>query len=268
MWGSPIRHSLSPALHNAAYRALGIDAHYSSRDVGADLLSTELTRLSPEYRGISLTMPLKEAVLSLVDNHRGLVGELGAANTIVRGPDGWVLWNTDPEGVAGALQEASLASCDSATILGAGATARSVLCALPRFGVSEVVVYSRDRSRARKTLDYGATKGLSVTWASLDDLATADPSDLVVSTLPHGVSVEGQISQQLVAAAALLDVTYDPWPSGLATRWARSEHPVISGRPMLLHQAVSQIRIFTGGSPDIPLHNEDDVIRSMRQAIA
>lgn len=212
-------------------------------------------------------MPLKETVLPLVADHQGLVDELGAANTVVRGGGGWALWNTDPAGVAGALQEVSLVNCQRATLLGAGATARSVLCALPYFGVADVTISSRDRERAHKTLDYGRSKGLAVTWVGLSDLATVRSSDLVVSTIPHGVSVAGQISQELVATAALFDVTYDPWPSALATLWEGSQQPVVSGRSMLLHQAVAQIRIFLGGNPDTPLPHEDAVIRSMRHAI-
>jgi shikimate dehydrogenase len=268
VWGSPIHHSLSPALHNAAYKQLGLDAYYDLREVSVEHLATTLSEVSPEHRGISLTMPLKEMVLSLVEDHRGLVDELGAANTIVRGPEGWLLWNTDPAGVRGALSEASLAHIDTATLLGAGATARSVLCALPGFGVSAVMIFSRDRARARQTLDYAQSKGLSVSWAPLEQLGGAGPSDLVVSSLPHGVSVAESIPLDLVSSAALFDVSYNPWPSALATVWQGSVHPVVSGLSMLLHQAVAQIRIFTTGNPDTPLANEDRVVAAMREAIA
>lgn len=268
MWGSPIRHSLSPALHNAAYKELGLDAHYDLREVSAEQLASTLAGVPPEHRGISLTMPLKETVLSLVGDHRGLVDELGAANTVVRTPDGWSLWNTDPAGVTGALSEASLVDIDTVTLLGAGATARSILCALPGFGVSAVTIFSRDRDRARQSLDYAQSKGLSVAWAPLEQVGGAGACDLVVSCLPHGVSVAEGILQDLVGSAALFDVSYNPWPSALATLWQGSDHPVVSGLSMLLHQAVAQIRIFTMGDPDTPLANEDRVVAAMRAAIA
>lgn len=268
MWGSPIRHSLSPALHNAAYRELGLNAHYDMREVRVEGLAATMAGVSAEYRGISLTMPLKEMVLPLVADHRGVVDELGAANTVLCGPEGWSLWNTDPAGVRGALSEASLAHIDTVTLLGAGATARSVLCALPGFGVSAVTMFSRDRERARQTLDYGQLQGLAVVWAPLDEVGSAGASDLVVSSLPHGVSVVESIPRDLVSSAALFDVTYNPWPSDLATLWQGSDHPVVSGLSMLLHQAVDQIRIFIMGDPDTPLANEDRVVAAMRAAIA
>jgi shikimate dehydrogenase len=213
-------------------------------------------------------MPLKETVLGLVADHRGLVDELGAANTVVAGPAGWSLWNTDPAGVTGAVDEASLVGLSRAVVLGAGATARSVICALARDGVSAVTICSRDRDRSRLTLDYATSTGCDVTWLALEDLAQAGPAELVVSTLPNGVTVASDIPQALVAGSALLDVTYDPWPSPLAMRWQHSPHPVLSGVTMLLHQAVAQIRIFISGNPDTPLPDEAAVVHAMRDAIA
>lgn len=223
--------------------------------------------LPSDYRGLSLTMPLKETVLGLVGDHRGLVEELGAANTVVAGPAGWALWNTDPAGVTGALQEASLAGISRAVVLGAGATARSVLCALAAQGVSAITIYSRDRQRSRTTLEYARSKGCDVEWAGVVDVVNAGPVELVVSTLPHGVSVASSVPDALVGGSALLDVSYDPWPSELAMRWKSSPHPVLSGATMLLHQAVAQIRIFTNGDPETPLAHEAAVVRAMRNAL-
>jgi shikimate dehydrogenase len=89
----------------------------------------------------------------------------------------------------------------------------------------------------------------------------------VVSTLPHGVSVASSVPDALAGGSALLDVTYDPWPSELAMRWQNSSHPVLSGATMLLHQAVAQIRIFTNGDPETPLPHEAAVVRAMRDAL-
>lgn len=268
VWGSPIGHSLSPALHNAAYRALGVDAHYSAREVTSAGLAGELAGLTPRHRGVSLTMPLKESILELVSDHRGLVDELGAANTVVRGDAGWCLWNTDPAGVAGALGEAGLGDVPTAVVLGAGATARSVLCALPDFGLSSVTVVSRERSRASHTLDYATRLGVSVEWLALDSIAECDPVELVVSTLPHGVDVAENIPAGVVAGSALFDVSYDPWPSSLARLWEAGENPVISGKSMLLHQAVAQIRLFVAGDASSPLPEEDRVLHAMRAALS
>jgi shikimate dehydrogenase len=266
VWGSPVSHSLSPALHTAAYQALGIDARYGYREVTEASLEKELETLTVDFRGLSLTMPLKEAILPLVSDHRGLVDELGAANTVVRDSTGSYLWNTDPAGVLGALADASLPSLDRALVLGAGATARSVLCALGRLGISSVVVASRDEARSEQTLSYATTLGMHVGWCTLGELQQ-HPADLVVSTLPHGVNLAPEVPQSLVDSAALFDVTYHPWPSPLAERWSNSTHPVISGASMLLHQAVAQIRLFVGGDAERALPAEEKVMSAMRRAL-
>lgn len=268
MWGSPVAHSLSPALHNAAYGALGVEAGYSWREVTATELAGELATLPPDFRGLSLTMPLKEAILHVVPDHRGLVDELGAANTVIRADNGWYLWNTDPAGVLGALADAGVHTPSDVIVLGAGATARSVVCAVAELGIARLRVVSRDRERSALTLEYAGHRGVAASWVALEDLSHQDSADLVVSTLPHGVDCASDVSPSLVAAAALLDVTYHPWPSPLARRWESSSHPRIAGTSMLLHQAVVQIRLMVGGSAKAPLTDENLVIEAMRAAIA
>lgn len=212
-------------------------------------------------------MPLKEAILPLVADHRGLVEELAAANTLVREGDGLFLWNSDPAGMTGALAAQGIASAHRAVLLGAGATARSAVRALRDIGVSELVVVSRDEHRARATREYASSRGVSERWVSLEKLGGVTGAELVVSTLPHGVDVSREVSAGLRRDAALLDVTYHPWPSPLATAWSGSARPVIPGSEMLLYQAVIQIRLFTSGDPDRPLVDEDRVIQLMRQAL-
>ena len=268
VWGSPIRHSLSPALHNAAYAALGFSAVYSSREVSGETLAECLHSLAPDFRGVSLTMPLKEAILPLVKDHRGLVDELGAANTIVVDPEGAYLWNTDPAGAAGALREANIGGVSAAIVLGAGATARAIVAALPGTGATSITVVSRDAARAEKTLSYGRSLGLGVEWVDFANLAQVKSADLVVSTLPPGASVAANISDELASMAALLDVTYDPWPSELAMRFGASGAPVVSGKAMLLHQAVAQIRLFVGGDADVALPGEDSIVAQMRAVVS
>lgn len=267
VWGQPVAHSLSPALHNAAYRALGLSASYERREVSVPMLPQALHEHGPGLRGISLTMPLKEAILELVADHRGLVDELGAANTVVGDPGGMFLWNSDPAGVAGALGEMGVDEAPRVLLLGAGATARSVLAALAGCQTAQVTVASRDHDRARRCLEYAAAKGFSEGWLGLGDLEAAGEYDLVVSTLPHGVNVAGSIPGNLPERAALLDVTYHPWPSPLAALWEDSPRPIASGRTMLLHQALVQVRLFVQADPDRPLPSEEAVFAAMRGAV-
>ncbi|MGB8652666.1 MAG: shikimate dehydrogenase, partial [Mycobacteriales bacterium] len=129
--GSPIGHSLSPVLHRAAYAALGLqDWTYDAIEVLPEGLASFLDGLGPEWAGLSLTMPLKQAVLPLLTSASELVGITGAANTVVLRDGERVGHNTDVEGMVAALREAGVASCDRAAVIGAGATAASALAAL------------------------------------------------------------------------------------------------------------------------------------------
>jgi shikimate dehydrogenase len=267
VWGAPISHSLSPVLHNTAYRLLALDASYRATEVDVPALPLALARLDESFLGVSLTMPLKEAVLPLVSAHRGLVEELGAANTVVMGAGGPSVWNTDPAGVTGALGDAGVSAGGRAVILGSGATARAVIVALAEMGWTELVVASRDRVRAARSLEVAKARGLRVSWVSLEEVTGLVGVDLVANTVPNGVDVSGVVSQEIVANAALFDVAYSPWPSLAALRWESSEHPVVSGLAMLVHQAVIQIRLFTTGNPETPLPKEPEILAAMKTSV-
>jgi len=267
VWGKPIGHSLSPVLHETAYAALGIDAVYTAREVDVEALPDRVLGLGPEYFGISLTMPLKEAVLDLIPTHLGVVSQLGAANTIHMTPAGPVLWNTDPAGVIGALADYGITQPRHALVLGAGATARSVVLAVASLGASRVSIVSRDRGRSLPALELAEHLGLEATWLDIEALSGHKDGDLVINTLPNGVDVSGMLSSATVQGAGLLDVTYHPWPSALAQRFSESSQVVISGRSMLVHQAVVQIRIFSTGDPDMALDSEPKVVDAMKLSI-
>ena len=128
--GSPIAHSLSPALHRAAYAALGLDDWtYQAIECAEADLAGLVGSLGPEWAGLSLTMPLKRTVLPLLDHAESLVTVTGGANTVVFRPDGRYGYNTDVQGIVDALTEAGAPAPRGVTILGAGATACSALAA-------------------------------------------------------------------------------------------------------------------------------------------
>ena len=118
--GSPISHSLSPALHQAAYRALGLsDWSYGAHELQVAELPGFVSGLGPQWAGLSLTMPLKEAAFEVADEVSDLAREVGAINTLVRAPDGgWSGDNTDVYGVSQALREAGCAHVSSSLVLG------------------------------------------------------------------------------------------------------------------------------------------------------
>ncbi|MCL2454194.1 MAG: shikimate dehydrogenase [Micrococcales bacterium] len=261
--GHPVSHSLSPALHGAAYAALGLDGWvYERHDVDEDGLAGFLDGLDPSWAGLSLTMPLKRVVLDLADHVEPLAGAVGAANTLLLGPGGRVAVNTDVHGIVAAFREAGVTSATSGAVIGGGATAASALAALGELGVRAPVVLVRSVARAGRLMPLGARMGLDV---SLRRLSTA-PShvagvDVVVSTVPGGTDeLETALDR---VSGALLDVRYDQRPTPLSLAWRRAGGLAVGGERMLLHQAAEQVRLMTGRTAPL-----DAMDRALTEALA
>jgi shikimate dehydrogenase len=259
--GSPVVHSLSPVLHRAAYRELGLDDWtYEAIECDEAGLAGLVESLDEEWAGLSLTMPLKRTVLPLLDHADPLVEVTGGANTVVFRHDGRYGYNTDVQGVVDALTEAGALAPGSVTILGGGATACSALAALPELGASGADVFVRDPSRAGGLLAAAERLHLRVRlrpFACLEagyplaapSAAAPDPAlGLLISTVPAGVADDFAERIRLTgrAPAALLDVVYNPWPTPLAQAASAAGAMVANGFAMLLHQAAGQVELMTG----------------------
>ncbi|MFC4555162.1 shikimate dehydrogenase [Georgenia faecalis] len=257
--GRPVAHSLSPVLHHAAYRALGLDWVYGRAEAGEEDLAGLLAALDDQWAGLSLTMPLKHAALGHLDVVDELAEVVGAVNTVLVQPGArggrpiLVGANTDVYGIVAALREAAPDGWRprTAVVLGAGATAASSLAALGQLGATAPVVVARSAARAAGTLQAGRRMGVDVTLRPWSDAAAAVAgADVVVSTLPAGGADE--LAAVLGAGpaarpgAVLLDVAYDPWPSALASTWAAAGGLVAPGWGMLLHQGAEQVRLMSG----------------------
>ena len=236
--GRPIAHSLSPRLHRAAYAALHLDWTYDAVEVDEHQLPGFLDGLDDSWAGLSLTMPLKQAVLPLLDHVSDLARDVAAANTVVLAGGRREGHNTDVAGIVAALAEAGVGQVERAVVLGGGATARSALAALAQLRVTSPVLVVR--SEPTQTLAAAARLGLTpaVTGPSPDVLRGCD---LLISTLPPGAA--DAFAPQVRDVPALLDVVYDPWPTPLA---AACEGVVVPGSAMLLHQAARQVELMTG----------------------
>ncbi|MFC9463996.1 shikimate dehydrogenase [Streptomyces coelicoflavus] len=248
--GSPIAHSLSPVLHRAAYAELGLtDWTYDRFDVDEAALPGFFAELGPEWAGLSLTMPLKRAVIPLLDGVSETAASVDAVNTVVFGEDGRKTGdNTDIPGIVAALREHGVEKVENAAILGAGATASSALAALARICTGEVTVYVRSGARAAEMRGWAERLDVEVRIADWADAGEALHAPLVVATTPAGAT------DALAAAvperpATLFDVLYDPWPTALAARWSAYGGAVVSGLDLLLHQAVLQVEQMTGRAP-------------------
>ncbi|MFG2308308.1 shikimate dehydrogenase [Streptomyces sp. NPDC048566] len=248
--GSPIAHSLSPVLHRAAYRELGLGAWtYDRFEVDEESLAGFLGGLGPEWAGLSLTMPLKRAVIPLLDEISGTAASVEAVNTVVVAEDGRRTGdNTDIPGMVAALRERGIEQVDSAAVLGAGATASSALAALARICTGEVVAYVRSAERAAEMRRWGERLGVDVRTADWTDAAEALRAPLVVATTPAGTTDALAVAVP-ERPATLFDVLYDPWPTRLAARWSASGGAVVGGLDLLVHQAVLQVEQMTGCRP-------------------
>ncbi|GAA4994702.1 shikimate dehydrogenase [Streptomyces hyderabadensis] len=248
--GSPIAHSLSPVLHRAAYAELGLaDWTYDRFEVDEAALPGFFEELGPEWAGLSLTMPLKRAVIPLLDSVSATAASVDAVNTVVFTEDGRRTGdNTDIPGIVAALREHGVEKTESAAILGAGATASSALAALGRICTGEIAVYVRSAARAAEMRGWAERLDVDVRIADWADAAEALRAPLVVATTPAGAT------DTLAAAVpemptTLFDVLYDPWPTALAARWSAYGGAVVSGLDLLIHQAVLQVEQMTGRSP-------------------
>jgi shikimate dehydrogenase len=225
--------------------------------------------LDADWRGLSLTMPLKREVMPLLDEHSALVEEVGAANTVLLRDGRRVGFNTDIPGIVAAFRESGVHALETVQVLGAGATSASVLSAVSRLGATRVQVSARDTAKAAFALEPLAARlgiDLTVRRFGMSDRALIVP-DAVISTLPGGTEFDLAFPEPVRADAVLFDVAYDPWPSALARSWADAGGTVISGLLMLLHQAVGQVRIFTSGDPDAELPDQQRVVTRMRAAV-
>ena len=248
--GKPIAHSLSPVLHRAAYEELGLTGwSYDRFELDEAALPGFVEKLGPEWAGLSVTMPLKRAVIPLLDGISDTAASVEAVNTVVFTEDGRRLGdNTDIPGMVAALRERGIEQVDSAAILGAGATASSALAALARICTGEVVAYVRSDARAAEMRQWGERLDVDVRTADWADAAEALRAPLVIATTPAGAT-DALAHAVPERPAALFDVLYDPWPTELAARWSMIGGAVVSGLDLLVHQAVLQVEQMTGRKP-------------------
>lgn len=241
--GSPIEHSLSPALHLAAYNALGLNWDYGRVEVARGELATFVAELDDLWRGLSVTMPLKEEALALADSADEMARATHVANTLVRTSDGqWRAFNTDVLGIVESIRQVAPGrSFDQALILGSGATARSAIVALARLGVRRVMIAARRPEGGAAVAELAAERSMTVTV--IDAHPRSINADLVVSTIPADAAAPWADVGEDFTGAVLLDVTYAPWPTTLARAWSG---PVASGLDLLVHQALAQVQVMTG----------------------
>jgi shikimate dehydrogenase len=220
------------------------DWTYTAHDCGTDELAEFVAGLDSSWRGLSLTMPLKEVALTVASSVTPIASALGAANTLVRVSDGWRAENTDAPGMVDALRWAGVTRADRVAILVAGGTARAALAAAASLGANEVVVYARRATAVDELLPVSAAVGVTLVGAPWSSAADAGAAAVVVSTVPRGVGDDLAVAWR--AGGVLFDALYDPWPTPLAASAQAAGCAVVSGLDLLLAQGVRQFELFTG----------------------
>jgi len=239
----PAAHTRSPAMHNAAFAALGVDAAYLAFDVPPERLSAAIDGMRAlGIRQLAISIPHKEAVIALVDEVDPTAQRIGAVNTITRRGVELVGSNTDWLGAVRALESVTELGDRRAVVLGAGGAARAVVFGLRERG-AHVTVLNRDRERARRLCaDLGAEDGGPI--AALENI----PHDILVNTTSVGLGAdESPIDPSWIrAGSVVMDAVYEPLETRLLRDAASSGARTISGKWMLVHQAAEQLRTWTG----------------------
>lgn len=266
VWGDPIAHSRSPRLHAAAYRTLGLDWTYGARRVSEETFPAELAALPADYRGLSLTMPLKGAAFTAAVSRDRPSALTGAVNTLLLETSGPRGFNTDVGGLVRAVREEGWEGAETARIVGAGATATSALVALAELGVRHVEVIARRLEAADPLIALGDDLGVAVSSGPF--VARFGTVHLTIAALPGDAAVPADVTDALAAGGGpLMDVVYGHWPTALSEAWERAGAGARSGLGMLLHQALLQVRVFVLGDPERELPDEAAVLAEMRLAV-
>jgi shikimate dehydrogenase len=249
--GTPIAHSLSPVIHTAGFAAAGLSGwSYTAIECDQDALPALVAGLDEQWAGLSLTMPLKEVGLTLAAEASPVAAALGAANTLVRRPDGtWFADNTDAPGMVRVLRDAGVADRPRVTVLGAGGTARAALAAAAALGSPQVTLVARRPEAAVQLAGVAAALDVAMTAVSWDDAPAALDNDVVVCTVPKGVADPFAAAVRWRSGGIVFDALYDPWPTPVADAAAAAGARVVSGLDLLLAQALSQFEQFTGVCP-------------------
>jgi shikimate dehydrogenase len=220
--GSPIGHSLSPLLHATAYKLLGIEADFLSEEITEDKFGEfYFNAKNAGYRGLALTMPLKEISIGFVDRVDPVAKQIASVNTIIFESTGSIGLSTDLLAFKNLLRPYF---GKKISILGAGGTARAAIGALNRHDQLHAAAVDLDLS----FLD----------WHRFEEI---QDRDLIISTTPAGATDGLSI---ISTKADFFEVIYHPWPTELAKRYQNLGRTVIGGLSLLVEQALFQINYF------------------------
>jgi shikimate dehydrogenase len=241
--GSPVSHSLSPVLHTAAYRELGLPHDYRAIEVNKDGFADFMKTVNSFWLGLSLTMPLKEIAFSVAHEVTPVALLARSINTLLVG-EKLVADNTDVIGIVRAIEESAVGPFRTMVLIGSGATARSAIVAAGQLGVRQVWAVARNQRALHECEKIAKKVGVGFADMGIRDILW-DSETVTINTTPKGVA-DGLLSSMPGPRGALLDVVYHPWPTQIARYWQEFGQVAIPGHTMLLHQAAKQVELMTG----------------------
>ena len=257
--GDPIAHSLSPKIHSAAYKVLGLDWSYSAVQVSKGNLESFLA--GSLASGYSITMPLKYEAAGLAERRDEIVALTDVANTLYRTSNGFIAYNTDVFGISKALESALKKPIEVVALLGAGATAKSAMVAIAKAKPQALFdIYVRDLNRAKEITALAGELEVFQSVHLLDEFSNFQ--DLTVNTLPLAAS---DSLPTHVQKGYLLNANYAGGDTSLVSMFDGDR--IVSGQTMLVWQALQQIRIFMGLEPNQTLPDESAVVTAMFEAL-
>ena len=258
--GQPISHTGSPAMHNAAFKAAGLDAKYVAFEVAPEQLGDAVRGMRAlGIMGLNVTVPHKRAVMPLLDEIKGDALRLGVVNVIMREPDGRLTGhNTDAAGFLKSMEEAGV-RLDGKRVLmfGAGGAAPAVLLALQRGGAAALRIFNRTTEKADTLAESFSATGFEVAATDFSD--TEIDTLYKESTIILNVTSLGMRQNELPPVAVekigsrhtVVDIIYNPWESALLSEARRRGAVTANGYGMLLHQAAEAFALWTGGAAPI-----------------
>ena len=255
--GDPIDHSLSPAIHNAAFNALGLNCSYIAFRVQEDQLKNSLDSLRAiKIGGFNVTMPHKVKVLDYVDRHDKTVQLVGAANTVNNEDGKFCAYNTDVIGFIKPLRERKIDfNGFEVFVLGAGGAARAVVVALSgEKGITNINIFNRNTDRSTELSNMVKKLGLEATIISNDDIQNiASKCNLIINTTPLGMNNEKSLikSTSIKKDAIAYDIVYKPIITNLVENARTAGAEVVYGYEMLLEQATASFNIWLQMDPPI-----------------
>lgn len=265
LMGHPVRHSLSPGMHNASFETEGLDYVYVAMDVRPEDLPRAVGgAVALGFRGFNLTMPHKERIIPLLDGVDEAAAVSEAVNTVVIGSSGLRGYNTDGSGLMEACGEVGVEiSGRRIAIVGAGGAAASIAFALQEEGAGGLLVFNRDTERAGRLLGRlrkagAGIEGRAYPYEALDEMVPE--ADVIVNVIPLGMRPEDPLPlpvERLRKDAVVCDAVYRPEGPTRLVETARDRGlRVVAGQRMLLYQGVQAQRLWTGLEPNVEAMNQ------------